>query len=96
MKLKDGSYVSWDGNIYKYYFLNEWSKELAKFDFNQLDENTIVEQAQNKLRDGDEGIQHLTNQKAWDSWKRGMQEMLARDDYELAVFLYCKLKENRS
>ena len=94
LKLKNGGYASWSGNIYHYAFFNEWSDELAKFDFNQLEEKTIVEQAQKKLRDGDEGIQHLTNQKAWNAWKQGMQKMVAKDNYELAVFLYCKLKQN--
>ena len=95
LKLKDGAYASWSGNLYNYAFFNEWSDELAKFDFNQVEENTnMVEQAQNMLRDGDEGINHLTNQKAWASWKRGMQKMVAKDNYELAVFLYCKLKQN--
>jgi len=95
LKLKDGAYASWSGNLYHYSFFNEWSDELAKFNFNQVEENTIVQQARNKLRDGDEGIQHLTDQKAWSTWKRGMQKMVAKDNYELAVFLYCKLKQNR-
>ena len=95
LKLKDGAYASWSGNLYHYNFFNEWSDELAKFNFNQLEENNIVQQARIRLRDGDEGIQHLTDQKAWGKWKRGMQKMVAKDNYELAVFLYCKLKQNR-
>ena len=47
--------------------------------------------AATELVDGDEGMTHLDGEKGWATWKAGMKTMVAHDDYELAMFLYCML-----
>ena len=76
--------------MYKYYFFNEWSSELEKFDFDD-DMKVVKRKAAQDLVDGDEGMVHLKGEKDWDTWKSGMKSMVAHDDYELAMFLYCML-----
>jgi len=92
-RYENGTDSSWKGNdypVYTYYFFNNWSEELAQFDFNQ-EESVILKQASTQLVDNDKGIQHLTNEKQWKKWKSGMKRMEPRDEYELAMFLYCRL-----
>ena len=95
LKMEDGGVASWDINsstnlVYKYYFFNEWSSELEKFNFD--DNMKIVKRkAAKDIVDGDEGMVHLDGEKGWSKWKAGMKSMVAHDDYELAMFLYCVL-----
>ena len=94
LDLGNGTYADWSGNLYHYAFFNNWSEELSRFNFNE-DESVVLKKASERLVDGDEGIQHLTNEKQWMKWKSGMQKMNPHDDYELAMFLYCRLKDQK-
>ena len=90
LQLQDGGVAEWSGNLYRYHFFNEWSSELEKFDFDD-DMKTVKRKAAKDLVDGDEGMVHLDGEKGWSKWKAGMKSMVAHDDYELAMFLYCVL-----
>ena len=95
LKMDDGGVSSWDitsstNLVYKYSFFNEWSSELGKFDFDD-DMKVVKRKAAEQLVDGDEGMTHLDDENGWAKWKAGMKTMVAHDDYELAMFLYCVL-----
>ena len=94
LKLNGGGAIDWSYNVYFYYFFNEWSKDLRNINFND-DIEEIKRKAMDNLIDGDRGIQHLDSEKAWAKWKSGMKKMVERDNYELAMFLYCILNEKR-
>ena len=90
LQLQDGGVAEWSGNLYRYHFFNEWSSELEKFNFGD-DMKTVKRKAAKDLVDSDEGMVHLDGEKGWSKWKAGMKSMVAHDDYELAMFLYCVL-----
>lgn len=91
LDLGNGTYADWSGNLYRYAFFNNWSEELSRFNFNE-EESVVLKKASERLVDGDEGIEHLSDEKQWMKWKSGMKKMNPHDDYELAMFLYCRLK----
>jgi len=94
LKIKGGEadFYQSGGNLYTYHFINEWSKKLENIDFgNNIEE--IKKEVSTNLADGDEGMHHLENENDWKKWKSGMKEMVEHDDYELAMFLYCTLRD---
>lgn len=90
LEMDDGGIAMWAGNLYRYGFFNEWSSELAKFDFDD-DMKVVKRKVAKELVDGDDGMTHLDGEKGWATWKEGMKSMIPHDDYELAMFLYCVL-----
>ena len=90
MKMEDGGYVDWSGNIYNYTFFVDISQPLLQFDFTQDVEDNL-QRAYGELVDDDKGMKHLDSEKQWQVWKKGMKSIVKQDNYELAMFLYCAL-----
>ena len=94
MKLEDGRYVDMSGNLYTYIFFVEMSPELLQFNFTQDVEDNL-RRAYGVLVDNDKGMKHLDSEKQWQIWKKGMKSVNEQDNYELAMFLYCALNQEK-
>ena len=69
---------------------NNLSSTLQNFDFSGNTED-VKKRVSEQLVDGDDGIEPLVGEKSWNVWKSIMKSMVAHDDYELSMFLYCML-----
>ena len=69
------------------------AQALQDFDF-AGEEKDVVARAAKELVDGDAGTQMpLNSEEGWENWKEGFKNMQEVGNYELAVFMFCKLNE---
>ena len=68
-----------------------FERKLKAFDFDG-EEDEVVDRVMEELQDDDQGLsEHLDGEEGWQAWKQGFKNMDTNDNFQFAMFIYCKL-----